>query len=119
MWRCVVEKRQKHDCREVTVWERKRSGDGWVDCKMWRDAGLGGDRGDWAAWKFCDAEDNRGGVERKRTTVEDQDDERKDGDLTDVCTSHGRPENHGREPWQDGSEPELVFNSTRQWRSWG
>ena len=50
VWRCVVEKRQwQHDCREVTVWERRRSGDRWVDCKMCRDAGLGGDRGDWAA----------------------------------------------------------------------
>ena len=68
--------------------------------------------------KFCDAEDDRGGVERKRTTVEDQDNERKDEDLTDVCTSHGRRENHGREPWQDGSEPELVFKSAWQWRSW-
>ena len=68
--------------------------------------------------KFCDAEDDRGGVERKRSTVEDQDDERKDEDLTDVCISHGRRENHGREPWQDGSEPELVFKSAWQWRSW-
>ena len=54
----------------------KRSGDSWICGKTLREYRLEIDRGDDAAWEYSDEEDDRGEVEWKRTTVEDQDDER-------------------------------------------